>query len=380
MNVTFQSFSKERRMEELASAVQRCDLCPRMRGRRKVLGMNNGNLHSRVVFVAEAPGRLGADQTGIPLCGDKTGENFEKLLSNVGWARSEVFITNAVLCNPRDGAGNNARPHTSEIVNCSFYLRMTINLVDPQVVVSLGEVALHALRVIAPHSVTLSRDVGKAVEWNGRVLVALYHPGPRATVRRSLLEQRSDFIRLANLVDPHTGLKKPTADTRRRSTAEFSQMVKVRQVIILICSMLGEVSYFKLGKLLYLVDLRYYEQQGHTLTEAVYLRQADGPWFPDLRRELDSMEGFEITSRWVGGRRLMRCGGNPRLETTLTDDEIETVVGIITEYGRLDDRRLKTSVYLTEPMRYVLSQENQGKEMRNHVVLYGNTVISKKEN
>jgi DNA polymerase len=73
-----------------------------MCNRRKVLSANNGNLNSKVVFIAEAPGRLGAECTGIPLYGDKTGENFEMLLGNIGWKREDVFITNSILCNPQD--------------------------------------------------------------------------------------------------------------------------------------------------------------------------------------------------------------------------------------------------------------------------------------
>lgn len=380
MSTAFQSFSRERRMAELANAVRHCDLCPRMQGRNKIFGANNGNLYSKVLFVAEAPGRLGADRTGIPLYGDKTGDNFEALLKSIGWDRMQIFLTNAVLCNPRNGTGNNARPSKSEIVNCSFYLRMTINLVDPQVIVTLGEVALEALGVIAPHSVTLSSDVGRSTWWNGRVLVPLYHPGPRAMVHRSLLKQRSDFIRLANLVDPRTGLKGSRAtESQRRPNVLTKPMDKVRQVIALICTMLGEVSYFKIGKLLYLVDLNSYEEQGHALTEAVYLRQADGPWFPSLGKVLDSMENLEIASRWVGSRRVVRLGSCPTLHLTLTDDEISLVVRTITKYGNLDDKRLKTLVYLTPPMKHVLQQESQGKEMRNRVILRGDYLISEEK-
>ena len=63
-----------------------------------------------MLFVAEAPGRLGADRTGIPLYGDRTGENFQTLLGNIGWKREQVFITNAVLCNPKQETGITAPP------------------------------------------------------------------------------------------------------------------------------------------------------------------------------------------------------------------------------------------------------------------------------
>jgi len=136
MICSYQAFSKTARFNDLVESVQHCDLCPRLCGRRKVLSTANGSIESKVPFVAEAPGRLGAGRTGIPLYGDRTGDNFETLLGNIGWRREEVFITNAVLCNPTQKNGNNATPTDEEIANCSAYLEMVIALVSPDVIVT----------------------------------------------------------------------------------------------------------------------------------------------------------------------------------------------------------------------------------------------------
>jgi len=69
--------SKQLQFADLVERVQSCSLCPRMTQRTRVLGPPNGNLDSSVVFIAEAPGRLGADKFGIPLFGDQTGRNFD---------------------------------------------------------------------------------------------------------------------------------------------------------------------------------------------------------------------------------------------------------------------------------------------------------------
>jgi DNA polymerase len=166
-----------------------------MAGRRRVLGWENGSLTADVLFVAEAPGRHGADRTGVPLSGDRTGEHFERLLAAAGLRRDEVFVTNAVLCNPRDDAGRNRSPLPEEIGNCSGFLRATIALVDPAFVVALGAVALRALKLIAPHDARLARDVGRPMEWHGRRLVPLYHPGARARIHRPEDQQIEDFVR-----------------------------------------------------------------------------------------------------------------------------------------------------------------------------------------
>ena len=103
MSFVCPSFSKDTRFADLVQCVSHCNLCQRLCGRTKVLSQGNGSLNAKILFVAEAPGRLGADRTGIPLYGDRTGDNFEALLGNVGWHRQDIFITNALLCNPRDG-------------------------------------------------------------------------------------------------------------------------------------------------------------------------------------------------------------------------------------------------------------------------------------
>lgn len=196
--------SKRRLFASLVGRVQRCDLCPRMQHRRKVLGSLNGSLDSPVLFIAEAPGRLGADKFGIPLYGDQTGRNFEALITSAGLSRNSVFVTNAVLCNPRRPGGNNDSPVMSEIRNCSQYLSETLDIVKPKCVVPLGAVALIALNAIKPHQIKLSRDAAELSSWNGYQVYPLFHPGPRAFVRRPKRQQEEDYLALAHLLDKYT--------------------------------------------------------------------------------------------------------------------------------------------------------------------------------
>jgi uracil-DNA glycosylase family 4 len=190
--------------DALVSDVSHCRRCPRMEGRTRVLGHANGPLTARVLLVAEAPGRFGADALGIPLSGDRTGHTFEHLLATAGLQRSDLFISNAVLCNPRDHQGHNACPTRDEIANCSGHLRRLITLLDPDWVVTLGGVALHAIATVEPHTVVLQREVGQSIPWFGRMLVPLYHPGPRALIRRPLPLQEQDYLRLATLISSRT--------------------------------------------------------------------------------------------------------------------------------------------------------------------------------
>jgi len=192
--------------EQLVEDAQACVLCPRMSRSRRVLGDLNGPWDAKVMFVAEAPGRLGAEKTGIPLFGDRTGDRFDELLQAMHWHRCDVFITNAVLCNPRDVDGNNGVPSPTEISNCSSFLRRTIDLVNPLVVVSLGRVSLKALALVCDHALELRTAVGELIDWYGRKLGVLYHPGPRTSVHRPWQKQLRDAQTIAQIAAPFVSI------------------------------------------------------------------------------------------------------------------------------------------------------------------------------
>lgn len=190
---------KSSKFNNLCDEARNCDKCPRMRQSKSVLGNNSGPLSASVMFIAEAPGRLGAEKTGKPMHGDRTGDNFECLLKSAGINRDSLFITNAVLCCPKDKHGNNATPNKGEIRNCMPFLRRQIDLVDPKIVVTLGKKALDSLYMIERHKfTTLKTAIRTTHQWNGRTLIPMYHPSPQAVNRyRNLDEQKSDYQFLA---------------------------------------------------------------------------------------------------------------------------------------------------------------------------------------
>jgi len=180
--------------DQLADEAAACVICERMRERKAVLSRLNGALNPRVMFIAEAPGRNGADRTRIPFHGDTSGKHFESLLASIKLTREEIFITNTVLCSPRKPSGANDKPTRSEIHNCSDFLRRQIELLNPPVIATLGAVALNVLRLIEPHDHQLRDTAAKILRWNGRLLVPLYHPSPQVVITvRTLEEQKRDF-------------------------------------------------------------------------------------------------------------------------------------------------------------------------------------------
>ena len=189
------------RFEQLCAEASACQRCPRMINRQAVLSPLNGTIEPKVLFIAEAPGRQGGDRTRIPFHGDASGINFEKLLASISLNRSDIFITNSVLCSPRKESGANDKPGRAELRNCSDFLRRQIELLDPPIIATLGAVALDTLKRISPHDYRLKDHAAQILEWNGRRLVPLYHPSPQVIITvRSLDAQRRDFRALGRAI------------------------------------------------------------------------------------------------------------------------------------------------------------------------------------
>jgi uracil-DNA glycosylase family 4 len=192
---------KERLFDELVNEAASCTRCSAMCGRSAVLSKLNGSLRARIMFIGEAPGRKGADRTRVPFSGDQSGANFDRFLGSIGLSRDEIFITSAALCNPRTESGANRKPTQKELANCSDFLRRTIELINPQVIVTLGSVALEALKRIQYHELNLKQSAATIHHWQERVLVPIYHPSPQVLAsHRREAQQLQDYQVVAKAV------------------------------------------------------------------------------------------------------------------------------------------------------------------------------------
>ena len=168
-----------------------------MEGRRRILGSANGPTKARAILVGTAPGRHGAERTGIPFSGDRSGDALDALLARAGLSRADVFITNAVLCNPQDAHGRNAEPTAAELRECRAHLGATLDVIDAPLVVALGRTAFAALRRVEPTTASWEDALGTTTPWRTRLLAASYHPGPRVwmqPLRRAALLAQWDAI------------------------------------------------------------------------------------------------------------------------------------------------------------------------------------------
>ena len=355
---------KKRKFEILVENASRCNLCTRMYGRTRVLSEKNGNIDSEVVFVGEAPGRLGADRTGIPFYGDQAGQNFERLIHFAGLTRQEVFITNAVLCNPRDEKGNNAAPNREEVRNCSLHLSILIDIIEPKLIVPLGQCALRALHTVEAHQIELQQDVRKPVKWGKYTVLPMYHPGPRAAIYRSIADQKGDFSLLGEI------LGRRRIEQKLPLITSFEPSLAQR-VIFRIVSKLGTVSKFKLTKLLYLLDWQEVKEASSVLTGFYYIYQREGPLATGISDALQEMNGHELSFQFKGNTPTYSISNGIRNNMELPHDIAVKVDTLITQCGNLTDAQIKTRTYLTDPMKSILRRQKSGEKMSNHPVFDG---------
>jgi uracil-DNA glycosylase len=189
-----------------------CRKCTDLAEKTAVLSRLNGSLKPKVFFIAEAPGRLGADRTRRPFFGDRSGENFQRLLDSIGLERNEVYITNSVMCSPRSAADTNRRPTKVEIRNCGELLSEQIDLLQPKLIAAVGSVALTALKSICDHKFTLREHAGQSLQWNGRTLVPLYHPSPQVVAFQRGLDLQLQHFRTLTLIEHADGAPTESVD------------------------------------------------------------------------------------------------------------------------------------------------------------------------
>jgi uracil-DNA glycosylase family 4 len=337
--------------DELCNKVRFCTRCPRMDDSARVLSRAAGPLDADIMFIGEAPGRLGADASEIPFHGDKAGHNFEELLAFAGLDRSRIFVTNAALCNPKADNGNNATPSREEVQNCSSYLRTQIELVNPSVVVTLGAVALGAVRLVAPHELDLASSVRTSHPWFGRTLVPLYHPGMRAMIHRSMANQRSDYQYVAERLSHLSSRRRKSSGATKNSVADLARLL-IRSR--------GATSYFALHKLMYLVEWYAWTKRGEPLTNAYFIRQKDGPYCTDLHLAKLRRALVDLVVEGPMERPTLRVAQGLFEQapvSALPADTAEIVNDVLTSTDGLSDAELKTKVYMSAPMRALLRAE-----------------------
>lgn len=114
--------------------VKECTRCPALVESRSRIVNGAGPEDAELLIVGEAPGEQ-EDREGEPFVG-RSGAQLDEKLREHGIPREEVRITNCVRCRPPD----NRDPTKEELENCRGYLEREIDIVDPDLVMTVGKV------------------------------------------------------------------------------------------------------------------------------------------------------------------------------------------------------------------------------------------------
>jgi uracil-DNA glycosylase len=195
-----------------------CTLCPALAANRQRIVRGHGDPQARVLLVGEAPGYLGADRTGVPFTGDRSGRRVQGLLIRLGLSEETdpamaaprlrgVYLTNVVRCNPP----GNRNPTPAEVANCAPYLADELAAIRPQVVATLGTFAARwafeaLLHAEMPAGI---RELHGRVWLAGDVtLLTLVHPARASNAQMTVAEQG-----LKGLLQGLSNLPKPAPST-----------------------------------------------------------------------------------------------------------------------------------------------------------------------
>ena len=174
--------NSKNKLKKLDGQVTTCTMCEELVKSRKQPVMGYGDVNADVLIIGEAPGRLGANETGIPFTKDKSGVLLQKILGEIGLSESEpestrpklknVYITNIVKCNPQTQNGNNRSPSKEEIFNCSNFLQKELEIIKPSLVVTLG---IPSTKIILGEKFS-GNAFGKIVKTNEFSVLPIWHP------------------------------------------------------------------------------------------------------------------------------------------------------------------------------------------------------------
>jgi len=141
----------------------RCKLC---QGRNRIV-FGTGDPGARLMFIGEGPG-ADEDRQGLPFVG-RAGQLLNQIIKAMGFSREEVYIANVVKCRPPD----NRAPQPDETAACTPFLFRQIEIIRPEVIVTLGSPATFAL---VPGSAGITKIRGTFREFRGIPVMPTFHP------------------------------------------------------------------------------------------------------------------------------------------------------------------------------------------------------------
>jgi len=141
-----------------------------------------GSLETKIILIGESPGYW-ESQKGEPFVG-AAGKVLDELLENVGIKREEIYITNLINIRPP----NNRDPKPEEIKEFAPYLERQIEIIEPEVICSLGN--------FATRFIFKKYNLGNKLEGISKIHGKIFEPQVTTEdIQNSLFEQKRRGIK-----------------------------------------------------------------------------------------------------------------------------------------------------------------------------------------
>jgi uracil-DNA glycosylase len=157
-------------LEVLRSLLEKFDGCA-LKSTATRLVFADGNPKARIMFVGEAPGRE-EDIEGLPFVG-RSGKLLDRMIAAIGLDRSKVYIANVIPWRPP----GNRTPTPQETQICLPFIQRQIELVDPDILVTLGNPSTQTL-LSTREGIMKTRGRWLEYDTGTRVIraIATFHP------------------------------------------------------------------------------------------------------------------------------------------------------------------------------------------------------------
>ena len=176
-------------LAQLCEEIAACRECELAKYRTKVVP-GEGAEDADLVFIGEAPG-WHEDQQGRPFVGP-AGQFLDQLLTSIGLRREEVYIANVIKCRPPQ----NREPLPAEIQSCRKWLDLQIEIIRPQMIVTLGR---YSLARYFPNE-RIGKIHGRPRKLGDVLYYPMYHPAAalhQGSLRRTI---EADMLKIPQIL------------------------------------------------------------------------------------------------------------------------------------------------------------------------------------
>ena len=167
---------KKQQINQLHSQMRACRLCYEAGHAVVPKAIFTGNFGARIMSIGQAPGITEVEADRPFNAG--SGKRLFQWLSGAGidesWYRATQYMTSVTKCYPgrsKSGSGDRV-PSRAEQKLCRPYLDREIELVDPQLIIPIGKLAIN---LFYPKNAKLTAVIGTEKRIEGRWVVPLPH-------------------------------------------------------------------------------------------------------------------------------------------------------------------------------------------------------------